>query len=63
MANLANQHFNRSGISKLSCAITQCSLPPTHNSDVKMVSLDQDKVISFKLGFGLGFLFPKRRYQ
>lgn len=59
MANLANQHFNRSGISKLPCAITQCSLPPTHSSDVKTISLDQDKVISFKLGLVWGFYSPK----
>lgn len=59
MANLANQHFNRSGISKLPCAITQCSLPPTHSSEVETVSLDQDKVISFKLDLVWGFYSPK----
>lgn len=54
MAVLANQRFNRSEISKLPCAITQLLLPPTHNTDIKMMSLDQDELFSLKFG---GFLF------
>lgn len=59
---LGCKHFNRSGISKLPCAITQYFLPPTHDTDVKMVSLDQDQLISFKFSVGLGF-FSKTSYQ
>lgn len=59
---LGCKHFNRSGISKLPCAITQYFLPPTHDTDVKMVSLDQDQLISFKFSVVLGF-FSKTRYQ
>lgn len=54
MAVLGNQHFNGSKISKLPCAITQLLLSPTHNTDIKMMSLDQDELFSLKLG---GFLF------